>query len=225
MTACGGTGMDLLLSHDEAHKARLRAAIDAGGAVRWNDFARLTGTSESAVKRAWADGALPSVPIDSIPIREGIVALCAIPGALRRGTTTPLWLLEFDAQARALLGLPARDVAEVYEARPSSSSDPDELDRLRMNHLRAQTANAMHAAKAKEFDLSVKRGEYVKTSEVELDAAECATNVIGVLQSLPARIGAACAGQSALEIERRAADEIARAVRYIQTAAMTGDWS
>lgn len=220
-----GTGMDLILSHDEAHKARLRAAVDAGGVVPWREFARLTGTAESAIKRAWTDGALPSAPIDCIPIREGIVALCAIPGALRRGTTTPLWLLEFDAQARALLGLPARDAAEVYEGRPAAAGEPDELDRLRMNHLRAQTANAMHAAKAKEFDLSIKRGEYVKTSEVELDAAECATNVIGVLQSLPARIGAACAGQSAIEIERRAADEIARAVRFIQTAAMTGDWS
>lgn len=219
-----GTGMDLLLAHDEAHKAKLRAAIDAGGQVVWNEFARLTGTSERAVRSAWIDGLLPSVPVDGIPIREGIVALCSIPGALRRGNVTPEWLLEFDAQARALLGLPAREESEMPGGR-SDSRQLDEIERCRVAHLKAQTAHALQGAKTKEFDLSVKRGEYVKTSEVELDAAECATNVIGVLQSLPARIGAACAGQSALEIERRASAEIDRAIRFIQTAAMTGDWS
>lgn len=70
----------------------------------------------------------------------------------------------------------------------------------------------------------MKRGEYVKTSDVVLDAAECATNVIAVLQSLPARIGAACEGMSAIEIERRAAAEIQTAVAAIQNAAFTGDW-
>lgn len=227
------TGMDLILAHDEAHKAKLRAAIESGAPVTYNQFARLTGTTEPSVRRAWVDGALPSLPGDCIPIREGIVALCAIPGALRKGPKDgcPVWLLEFDALARSLLGLPPREQdASLFAptspgAAASSVGDDDELRRVRVAHLRAQTAHALQGAKAREFDLSVKRGEYVRTADVELDAAECATNVIAVLQSLPARIGAACVGLSALEIERRAAAEIDKAIKHIQNAAMTGDWS
>lgn len=228
MVAGGGTGMDVILAHDEAHKQRLREAIDLGVPVHWQEFARLTGTVESAVKRAWMDGALPSAPVDSIPIREGIVALCAVPGALRRAMLgCPVWLLEFDAQARALLGLPDREGDAVYTgeaAASASASKPDELTQYKISHLKAQTAHALQGAKTKEFNLLVKRGEYVKTSDVVLDAAECATNVIAVLQSLPARIGAACEGMSAIEIERRAASEIQTAVAAIQNAAFTGDW-
>lgn len=221
------SGMDLILAHDDAHKARLRDAITNGELVKWPVFARLTGTTETSIKRAWVNGELPSAPGDCIPVREGVVALCSIPGALRRGPKSgcPEWLLEFDELARALLGLPARDDdAAVLPASGASVGDDDELRRTRLAHMKAQTAHALQGAKTKEFDLAVKRGEYVKTSDVELDAAECATNVIGVLQSLPARIGAACVGQSALEIERRAAVEIERAIRFIQNAAMTGDW-
>ena len=227
----GGTGMDVILAHDNEHKAKLRAAIDSGVPVHWQEFARLTGTLESAVKRAWSDGALPSEPIDSIPIREGIVALCAIPGALRRAALgCPVWLLEFDAQARALLGLPARDGDAVYTGEDPSAAaiggaKEDELTKYKISHLKAQTAHALQGAKTKEFDLLVKRGEYVKTSDVVLDAAECATNVIAVLQALPARIGAACEGLPAIEIEKRAAAEIQAAIMHIQNASMTGDWS
>lgn len=217
--------MDEILSNDEAHKAAFRDALKKGDALRWDKFARLTGTSEAAIKRAWMDGALPSCPIDSIPIREGVVALCSIPGALRRHRSgCPVWLLEFDSLARALLGLPARDTSELYASGGAQKSE-DELTAYRVSHLKAQTAHALQSAKTKEFDLQVKRGEYVKASDVALDAAECATNVIGVLQSLPARIGAACAGLSAVEIEQRAVDEISKAVAFIQNAAMTGDWS
>ena len=221
----GGTGMDVILAHDEAHKQRLREAIDLGVPVHWQEFARLTGTLESAVKRAWMDGALPSAPVDCIPIREGVVALCAIPGALRRAALgCPVWLLEFDAQARALLGLPARDGDAVYTGETASASSADELTKYKISHLKAQTAHALQGAKTKEFDLLVKRGEYVKMSDVVLDAAECATNVIAVLQALPARIGAACEGMSAIEIERRATAEILAAVTAIQNAALTGEW-
>jgi hypothetical protein len=141
----------------------------------------------------------------------------------------PVWLLEFDAQARALLGLPARDGDAVYTGEDPSAAaiggaKEDELTQYKISHLKAQTAHALQGAKTKEFNLLVKRGEYVKTSDVVLDAAECATNVIAVLQSLPARIGAACEGMSAIEIERRAAAEIQTAVAAIQNAAFTGDW-
>lgn len=217
--------MDEIIANDEAHKAAFREALMTGEALRWDKFARLTGTSEAAIKRAWLDGALPSCPIDSIPIREGVVALCSIPGALRRQKSgCPVWLLEFDSLARQLLSLPARESASVYSVDASQKSD-DELAMYKVSHLKAQTAHALQSAKTKEFDLQVKRGEYVKTSDVELDAAECATNVIGVLQSLPARIGASCAGLSAIEIEQRASAEISKAIGFIQNAAMTGDWS
>lgn len=219
----GQSGMDALLAYDENHKAGLRAAIQVGAPVGIPEFARLTGTPESSIKRAWADGVLPSVS-DGIPIQQGIVALCSLPHALR-GSGFPEWLLEFDALARSLLGLPARDPVEDDFGPAAPVSASAELAQVRLAHIRAQTAHALQGAKQKEFDLLVKRGEYVRTSDVELDAAECATNVIAVLQALPARIGASCAGMSALEIERRASAEIAAAIRCIQTAAMTGDWS
>lgn len=215
--------MDAILAADAEHKEKLRGLILDGAVVNYHDFARLTGTAESAVHRAWVDGGLPCAPGDSIPLAQGIVALCAIPGALRRSRSgCPAWLVEFDVLARQVLGLPERDAPDVEGAAEPDSAD--ELKRLRLALLKSQTAQNLTGAKKKEFELQVKKGEYVKTAEVELDAAEAATNVVSILRELPARIASACVGLSATEIEARAADEIKKAVDCIQNAAFTGDW-
>lgn len=218
-----GAGMDALIAANAEHKEKLRRMIDAQAVVPIRDFARLTGTPESAVVRAWKDGGLPCAPNDCIPIADGVVALCSIPGALRRARSgCPAWLVEFDSRARSVLGLPERDPEDVGGDDPGD--DASELKRLRLALLKSQTAQNLTGAKKKEFELQVKKGEFVKTAEVELDAAEAATNVISVLNELPARIASACVGLSAPEIEARATAEINKAVESIQRAAFTGDW-
>lgn len=213
--------MDALLASDSAHIAKVRGLIGQRAVVSVADFARLTGTSEGAIVRAWKDGGIPCAPGGCVPVAEGVVALVAIPGALRRGSKiAPAWLADLALYARRVLGLPdERDVAADDDGGSMS-----EIKRLRLALLKSQAAQNLTGAKKKEFELQLKKGEYVKTAEVELDAAEAASNVIAVLRDLPARIGAACAGLSADEIERRATAEINRAVDFIQNAAFTGDW-
>ena len=123
--------MDEILQNDPAFCGRLMDAIRKGVSVTWQRFARLTGTNEPAVRKHWAAGELPAAPPDSIPMREGIVALISA-GGYRKSGVIPQFLRDADALARDLLGLPARDdstspdgekTAALYEKSPGKAHE------------------------------------------------------------------------------------------------------
>lgn len=206
--------MDEILASDPSAVAALNAAIEDGALCDVHVFARLTGTPEQNVRRAWKDGRLPCAPYDKIPMREGIVALVSL-GGLRRGKVIPQFLADAELRARELLGLPPRE----------DNAGADEMLQLKMKYLAAQTALKRLTAEAKHRENELAKGELVRRAEVELDAAECATAVIGVLARIPERASGMCVGCSAEEIAAILRKEIRLAVDAIQASAFTGDWS
>lgn len=213
--------MDEIIANDPAKLRDLADAIEAGGAVEVYRFARLTGTSEGRVSKAWKNGELPSEPIDKIPVREGIVALVSC-GGLRKGGVVPQFLRDAEARARALLGLPPRDDVAVPA---DASAASEEAAAWRLKYLKAQTAARTAAAQATQMRNDIERGKLVPRAEVELDAAECATNIAGALSRLPERVAGMCAGCTADEIAGILRHEISRTLDAIQASAFTGDWS
>jgi hypothetical protein len=208
--------MDEILASDPSAVAALRAAVEDGAICDVHVFARLTGTPEQNVRRAWKDGRLPCAPYDKIPMREGLVALVSL-GGLRRGKAVPAFLADAELRARELLGLPPREDA--------GGDGGSELAQWRLKYLITQTALKKLAAEAKQRENEIARGELVRRAEVELDAAECATAVIGVLARIPERAAGMCVGCSAEEIAAILRKEIRLAVDAIQASAFTGDWS
>ena len=206
--------MDEILASDPSAVAALNAAIEDGALCDVHVFARLTGTPEQNVRRAWKDGRLPCAPYDKIPMREGVVALVSL-GGLRRGKVIPQFLADAELRARELLGLPPRE----------DNAGADEMLQLKMKYLAAQTALKRLTAEAKHRENELAKGELVRRAEVELDAAECATAVIGVLARIPERASGMCVGCSAEEIAAILRKEIRLAVDAIQASAFTGDWS
>lgn len=206
--------MDEILASDPSAVAALHAAIEDGALCDVHVFARLTGTPEQNVRRAWKDGRLPCAPYDKIPMREGLVALVSL-GGLRRGKVIPAFIADAELRARELLGLPPRE----------DNAGTDEMLQLKMKYLAAQTALKRLTAEAKHRENELAKGELVRRAEVELDAAECATAVIGVLARIPERAAGMCVGCSAEEIAAILRKEIRLAVDAIQASAFTGDWS
>lgn len=207
--------MDELIARDPQALAALSGAVESGRLCDVNQFARLTGTAEQVVRRAWADGRLPCAPGERIPMREGLVALVSLDG-LRRSRVVPAYLKDAETRARELLGLPPREESAV--------ESESELAQWKLKCLMAQTAVKKLTAEAKQRENEIAKGTLVKRTEVELDAAECATNVISVLARIPERAAGMCVGCTAEEIACILRREIRLAVEAIQASAFTGDW-
>lgn len=234
--------IDLIIANDAGHKAELREAIEKGRAVKWQEFARMTGTSERSIRKAWMDKALPTIPGGCIPLREGILALCALPRCLRRNSA-PEWIAEFrdlasslvmpkpkkrktkEREERAAEPVPVPDVpVQVAPARAMGDDDADSLDPMKqakLENLRAQTLKTKVASEAKAFELSIKRGEYIRVQDVEIDAAQCAVNVISALRAMPARCAGACVGLSAREIQTVLMNELSAVVEQLRSSLFT----
>lgn len=230
--------IDVKIASDEGHKAELRDAIERGRAVNWRDFARLTGTSERSVRKAWINEALPTIPGGCIPIREGILSLCALPKCLRRNSA-PEWIVEFRDLAASLSNprrksrasdrpkSPARAIEYPAVAAPApdiaSECDAmkDDMKRAKLESLRAQTEKTRVMSEAKAFELSVKRGEYLRVQDVEIDAAQCAVNVISALRALPSRCAGECVGLTAREIQSVLMKELSLVVDQLRASLFT----
>jgi hypothetical protein len=208
--------MDEIIAADPKALTALNDAVERGDLCEVHVFARLTGTPEKNVRAAWKDGKLPCAPYDKIPMREGLVALVSA-GGLRRGHAIPVFLRDAELRARELLGLPARD--------DTADDKASELAQWRLKYLMTQTALKKLTAEAKQRENEIAKGELVRRVDVELDAAECATAVIGVLARIPERAAGMCVGCSAEEIAAILRKEIRLAVDAIQASAFTGDWS
>jgi hypothetical protein len=208
--------MDELIANNPDAIAALTAAVESGAPCDVTRFARLTGTGEQVVRRAWSDGRLPCATGERIPIREGIIALVSLDG-LRRSRVVPDFIKSAESRARELLGLPPR---EAPTPEPES-----EISQWRLKCLMAQTALKKLTAEAKKRENDIANGTLVPRADVELDAAECATNIIGVLARIPERAAGMCVGCQAEEIARILRREIKLAVDAIQASAFTGDWS
>lgn len=234
--------IDLIIANDAGHKAELREAIEKGRAVKWQEFARMTGTSERSIRKAWMDKALPTIPGGCIPLREGILALCALPRCLRRNSA-PEWIAEFrdlasslvmpkpkkrktkEREERAAEPVPVPDAP--VQATPVRAMDDDDADGIdpmklaKLENLRAQTLKTKVASEAKAFELSIKRGEYIRVQDVEIDAAQCAVNVISALRAMPARCAGACVGLSAREIQTVLMNELSAVVEQLRSSLFT----
>lgn len=210
--------MDEILQRDDAFIARLMAAIDDGKPVEWARFARLTGTPEPAINKAWKAGQLPNVPPMCIPIREGVVALVSL-GACRKAGAVPQFLRDADARARAALGLPPREDVAMDAEKTASV-----VEALKVKYLAAKTAASKAQSEKLKLETDIKQGKYVLRAEVELDAATCATQVSSALMQLPARLAGMCAEQPAEEVLRIVRDEVRQIVDVIQKATFTGEW-
>lgn len=234
--------IDLIIANDAGRKAELREAIEKGRAVKWQEFARMTGTSERSIRKAWMDKALPTIPGGCIPLREGILALCALPRCLRRNSA-PEWITEFrdlasslvmpkpkkrktkEREERAAEPVPVPDApVQVAPARTVDDDDADGIDPMKqakLENLRAQTLKTKVASEAKAFELSIKRGEYIRVQDVEIDAAQCAVNVISALRAMPARCAGACVGLSAREIQTVLMNELSAVVEQLRSSLFT----
>lgn len=230
--------IDLQIANDAGHKAELREYLEKGRAVNWREFARLTGTSERSVRKAWAEDLLPTVPGGCIPLREGILALCALPRCLRRNSA-PEWIEEFRDLASRLVNPkkkarapkagtpqpPAPGREPETDATPDNTLDADpakdEMKRAKLESLRAQTEKTRVMSEAKAFELAVKRGEYLRVQDVEIDAAQCAVNVISALRALPSRCAGECVGLTAREIQSVLMKELSLVVDQLRAPLFT----
>lgn len=206
--------MDELIAINPKAIAALHEAIEKGLILAPYAFARLTGSDERSVHRAWKAGSLPNAN-GEIPMREGLVALVSMDG-MRRNRKVPQFLRDAEARARELLGLPPRE--------DSQNAPESELAQWKLKYLMTQTALKKLTAEAKQRENEIAKGNLIPRAEVELDAAECATNVIGVLARIPERVSGMCVGCTQEEIARILRREIKLAVDAIQMSAFTGDW-
>lgn len=212
--------MDELIANDPRALAALRDAVEQGIALEPYAFARLIGRPEYTVSKAWKNGQLPS-EAGCIPVREGLVAVVSCGGLRRDKKPVPSFICDAEKRARELLGLPPRDDTPQAEGEGNSA----EIAAWRLKYLKAQTAARSAAAQAKQMENELAKGQLVKAAEVELDAAETATNIAGVLSRIPERAAGMCVGCSAEEIAAILRKEISLALDAIQVSAFTGDWS
>jgi phage terminase Nu1 subunit (DNA packaging protein) len=209
--------MDELIENSPDKIEELMQAIRMALAVDPWKFARMTGTSEGAINRAWKQGVLPCMAGGNIPMREGIVALVSV-GGFRRKKKLPQFLIDADILARSLLGLPDRDYAD------SDEDNASEIRAWKLRYLQAQTAARAAMAAQKQRENEIQRGLLVKTEDVTLDASETAANVARVFDRLPERVAGMCVGLSAEAIALVIRKEIILAFDAIQKSAFTGDW-
>ena len=212
--------MDEIIANDPRALAALRDAVEQGIALEPYAFARLIGRPEYTVSKAWKNGQLPS-EAGCIPVRAGLVAVVSCGGLRRDKKPVPSFICDAEKRARELLGLPPRDDTPQSEGEGSSA----EIAAWRLKYLKAQTAARTAAAQAKQMENELAKGQLVKAAEVELDAAETATNIAGVLSRIPERAAGMCVGCSAEEIAAILRKEISLALDAIQASAFTGDWS
>jgi hypothetical protein len=212
--------MDEIIANDPRALAALRDAVERGIALEPYVFARLIGRPEYTVSKAWKNGQLPS-EAGCIPVREGLVAVVSCGGLRRDKKPVPSFICDAEKRARELLGLPPRDDTPQSEGDGNSA----EIAAWRLKYLKAQTAARTAAAQAKQMENELAKGQLVKAAEVELDAAETATNIAGVLSRIPERAAGMCVGCSAEEIAAILRKEISLALDAIQASAFTGDWS
>lgn len=212
--------MDEIIANDPRALAALRDAVEQGIALEPYAFARLIGRPEYTVSKAWKNGQLPS-EAGCIPVREGLVAVVSCGGLRRDKKPVPSFICDAEKRARELLGLPPRDDTPQSEGDGNSA----EIAAWRLKYLKAQTAARTAAAQAKQMENELAKGQLVKAAEVELDAAETATNIAGVLSRIPERAAGMCVGCSAEEIAAILRKEISLALDAIQASAFTGDWS
>lgn len=212
--------MDEIIANDPRALAALRDAVEQGTALEPYAFARLIGRPEYTVSKAWKNGQLPS-EAGCIPVREGLVAVVSCGGLRRDKKPVPSFICDAEKRARELLGLPPRDDTPQSEGDGNSA----EIAAWRLKYLKAQTAARTAAAQAKQMENELAKGQLVKAAEVELDAAETATNIAGVLSRIPERAAGMCVGCSAEEIAAILRKEISLALDAIQASAFTGDWS
>ena len=213
--------MDEIIANDPRALAALNDAVERGIAIEPYAFARLIGRPEYTVSKAWKNGQLPSLPGNLIPVREGLVAVVSCGGLRRDKKPVPQFIRDAEARSRELLGIPPRDDT------PDDTSDSQsaEIAAWRLKYLKAQTAARTAAAQAKQMENELAKGQLVKAAEVELDAAETAANIAGVLSRIPERAAGMCVGCSAEEIAAILRKEISLALDAIQVSAFTGDWS
>ena len=212
--------MDEIIANDPRALAALRHAVEQGVALEPYAFARLIGRPEYTVSKAWKNGQLPS-EAGCIPVREGLVAVVSCGGLRHDKKPVPQFICDAEARARELLGLPPREDPTPEDSEGRSA----EIAAWRLKYLKAQTAARTAAAQAKQMENELAKGQLVKAAEVELDAAETATNIAGVLSRIPERAAGMCVGCSAEEIAAILRKEISLALDAIQTSAFTGDWS
>lgn len=212
--------MDEIIANDPRALSALTDAVERGTAIEPYAFARLIGRPEHTIYKAWKNGQLPS-EAGCIPVREGLVALVSCGGLRRDKKPVPQFIRDAEARARELLGLPPRDDTSD----DASYNQSAEIAAWRLKYLKAQTAARSAAAQAKQMENELAKGQLVKAAEVELDAAETATNIAGVLSRIPERAAGMCVGCSAEEIAAILRKEISLALDAIQASAFTGDWS
>lgn len=221
--------MDEIFQNSPAKIAELMQAVERGGDVSIPDFARLVALPESVLRRMWQNGNVPSGPGETIPMREGVVALVSCPRAGRpHGQPCPQFLRYADNYARELIGLPARDseplVSRVDDSAQAVPDDSDELKKWKLKFLQIQTAAKSASAEKLKIENDIKKGVYVKAAEVELDAATTAANVSSAFARLPARVAGMCVGHNAEEIAAILRKEIDLIFSEIQNSAFTGIW-
>jgi hypothetical protein len=102
-----------------------------------------------------------------------------------------------------------------------AESVKDDMKQAKLENLRAQTLKTKVASEAKAFELSIKRGEYIRVQDVEIDAAQCAVNVISALRAMPARCAGACVGLSAREIQTVLMNELSAVVEQLRSSLFT----
>lgn len=211
--------MEDLIANNEDAINELMEAVRKGVPVEVFRFARLVGRPEPTIKRAWKEGRLPSAPNQSIPIREGLVALVSCGGLRRDGTPIPDFVMRAEAEARRLMGLSPRQTDT-----PSDVSDRDSgLKEWKLKYIKAQTAAKEATAKAKEMENAILAGVYVKADDVELDAAEVAAGVSRVLKNLPDRVAGMCAGCTPQQIASIIRAELQAAVSMIKSSKFVPD--
>ena len=171
-------------------------------------------------------------------MREGLLALCALPRCLRRNSA-PEWIAEFRDLASKLANPKKKKPAKpeklraenAMHAKPETQnieldmtdaeSVKDDMKQAKLENLRAQTLKTKVASEAKAFELSIKRGEYIRVQDVEIDAAQCAVNVISALRAMPARCAGACVGLSAREIQTVLMNELSAVVEQLRSSLFT----
>lgn len=214
--------MDEILGNDPAAVRRLLDAVEGGKSVLVSEFARLVGRNETAIRRMWKTGSLPAGANGRIPVREGLVALMS--NARKR----PEFLVKAEARARELIGLEQRPADPVGTAAPMAGALDAGSDgspaQWRLKLVKAQIAAKIATTQATQLRNDVERGRLISRADVELDAAETATEMAQALSRIPERVSGMCVGCTAEEIAGILRREISIVFDAVKRSAYTGDW-
>lgn len=215
--------MDEIIGNDPAAVRRLLDAVEGGKSVLVSEFARLVGRNETAIRRMWKTGSLPAGANGRIPVREGLVALMS--NARKR----PEFLVQAEARARELIGLEQRPAEPAGAAAPMAGALDDSGSdgapaQWRLKLVKAQIAAKIATTQATQLRNDVERGRLISRADVELDAAETATEMAQALSRIPERVSGMCVGCTAEEIAGILRREISIVFDAVKRSAYTGDW-